>query len=153
VFSLVQFYVTGIVLTSLHTDRLEVSSRLLYGSAAQHWYSFVAARPTLAGDVFMDAFTEEEKSTFAFLSADYCFQCYFHMESSFAAMRHLFNVNQNNSVDFMTDNAHVTYARVSVWKRIVSMQREKSRQDGIGYWLGVPKQAPATYDMIKDVRN
>jgi len=149
---LVQFYVTGIVLTSLHTDRLEVSSQLLYGSAAQHWYSFVAARPTLAGDVFMDACTEEEKSTFACLFADYCFQYSFHMDSSFAAMRHLFIVNQK-SVDFMTDNAHVTSARVSVRKRIVSMQREKSRQDGIGYRLGVPKQAPATYDMIKDVRN
>lgn len=136
----------------MHADRLEASTRLSYDKAARHWLNFVETRPTLSGDVYLETCTENDKTTFACLFADYCFQHSLHMDSSFSAMRHLF-ISSGKSVDFMTDNPLVTSARVSVRKRILNVQKEKSRQEGSGFRLGLPKQAPATYDMIKDLRD
>lgn len=140
------------VLAALHADRLEEGSKLSYGSAAQHWHCFVATRSTLVGDTFMDSCTEEDKSTFACLFAEYCFQQSIHMDSSFSALRHLFIVNQK-SIDFMTNNPHVTSARMSVRKRILNIQKGHSRQLESGFRLGVPKQAPSTYEMMADIRS
>lgn len=122
-----------------------------YACAAQHWYRFVASRPTLVNDVFMDECSDEVKATFACLFADYCFQNSIHMDSSFSAMRHLF-LTHRKSIDFMTNNPVVTSARVSVRKRILNLKKNESRLMHSGFRLGVPKQAPTTYDMINDIR-
>ena len=57
------------------------------------------------------------------------------------------------SVYFMTDNPHITSARISVRKRIVVSQKEKSRDESVSFRLGVPKQAPTTYEIIRDLRD
>ena len=145
-------FIVDDALALLHADRLETGSRLTYERAAQHWYQFVATRPTLLGDEFMDACTDEEKSTFVCLYADFCFQQSFHMDSCFSALRHLFIVHKK-SICFMTDNPHVTSARMAVRKRILNLQKGKSRQTETTYRLGVPKQAPTIYEMVKDIRS
>lgn len=151
VYSICLLYVVCI-LTSLHADRLEEGSKLSYASSAQHWYNFVATRPTLRGDIFMEMCNLEEKATFACLFAEYCFHKSIHMDSCFASLRHLF-ISNGKSIDFVTDNPHVTSARVSVRKRLLNLQKLKSRDAESSFRLGVPKQAPTVYEMIHDLRS
>ena len=47
------------VLSLLHADRLESSSKSAYASSAKHWYQFVSTRPSLLGDIFMVACTRK----------------------------------------------------------------------------------------------
>jgi len=65
-------------------------------------------------------------------------------------MRHLFLLNRK-SIEFMTDNPLVILARVSVRKRILNLQKDKSWLIDLDFRLGESKQAPTTYDMIADI--
>lgn len=94
----------------------------------------------------------EVKTKFGCLFAAFCFENHFSIDSSFSALRDHFITNFC-AVDFLDGNVFVQSARKAMRKKIINLKKEKSRDITSPYRLGVPTQAPTTYDMINDLRN
>jgi len=124
----------------------------MYNSSLKHWFEFVDQRETIAGNYLMEGCDEKVKVQFACVFAAYCFEKHFSVDSSFSALRDHF-ISNLTSVDFMDNNVFVQSARKAVRKKILDSKKEQSRNISSSYRLGVPKQAPTTYGMIKDLRD
>jgi len=149
---IVLFTLTEITVASLHALRVEGSTRAMYGSSIKHWFEFVDQRETIAGNYLMESCTQEDKTQFACIFAAYCFEKHYSVDSSFSALRDYF-ISNMRVVDFIDGNVIVQSARSAVRKRLLNLKKEKSRDISSPFRLGVPKQAPTAYEMIKDLRN
>ena len=124
----------------------------MYHSSLKHWFEFVDQRDTLQANYLMEGCEFEVKTQFVCLFASYCFDKQFSLDNSFSALRDYF-ISHLRSVDFIDDNVVVKSVRKAIRKKLLNLKREQSCNIGSSFRLGVPKQAPTTYDMIRDLRD
>ena len=146
------YFLSALKLSILHANRLEGSTRAMYNSSLKHWFEFIDQRESIAGNYLMEGCDTETKTKFACLFAAFCFEKHFSLDSSFSALRDHFIVHFR-AVDFMEANVFVQSARKSIRKEILKAKKEQSCNITSSFRLGVPKQAPTIYDMIRDLRN
>lgn len=124
----------------------------MYTSSLKHWVEFVDHRETIVGNYLLDGCDTETKAKFACVFATFCFERHYSLDSSFSAMRNHF-ISNFRSVDFLENNVFVQSARKAIRKKILNIKKEQSRDISSPFRLGVPRQAPTTYDMIRDLRS
>jgi hypothetical protein len=132
--------------------RVEGSTRAMYNSSIKHWFEFVDQRETITGNYLMEGCAKDVKTQFSCVFAVYCYEKHYSVDSSFSALRDHFITNMR-PVDFIDDNVMVQSVRAAIRKKLLNLKKDLSRNISSSFRLGVPKQAPTTYEMIQDLRN
>jgi len=114
-------------LAALHAMRVESSTRAMFNSLFKHWSEFVDQRETIAEDYLMEGCAKDVKTQFSCIVAVYCCEKHYSVISSFSALRDT--------------------------EKLLNLKKDLSRNIYSSFFLGVHKQAPITYEIIRDLRN
>ena len=86
------------------------------------------------------------------LFASYCFDKQLSMDNSYSALRDYF-ISHLRSVDFIDDNVVVKSVCKAIRRKLLNLKKEQLCSIESSFRNGLPKQAPTTYDMLRDLRD